>query len=232
VKQACISSTSRSDPSPRQNIDNTSDIPVQSPYLGDASYLLSDDIPQLRPDYNKITAFSSSLAERILNVPELKSLPSELQLSAYIDTYFAYNFHRFPVVNRKDMQGDERSTALCQAICMVGSMMRHPQNDAPLVESEQYYTCAKINVNIGNERDYLTILKIMCLLMMWNIKGHLILTQDCGWQWLGRAIKLLQQVGLHREATYTRLEDQGTARRIAWCIFVSCCDMIRDVQFR
>lgn len=217
MKQACASSTPRSDLSPPD--DESSLIPAQSPYLGDASYLLAD-IPRLRPDYKQTTAFSENITGRILNLPELGVLPAEILMSAYADNYFEYIFHRFPVVNRSDLIGNDRSVALCQAVSMVGSTLRRPQSDAPLAESEQYYTCAKINVNMGNEREYLTILKTMCLLMTWNIKGHLILTLDCGWQWLGRAIKLLQQVGLHREATYSRISDPSTARRIAWCIFV------------
>lgn len=194
-------------------------LPVQSPYLGDTSYLLSED-QHIRTDRQQTNGFASQIRQQILSIPELSFLPSKVQLDAYADAYFKHVFHRLPVVDRSDFNHHALSTPLCQAVCMVGSMMRHPKSEAPFAESEQYYTCAKINSNLESERDYVSILKTMCLLMTWNTKGHLILTLDCGWQWLGKSSRLLHQIGLHHESTYSRIANPGTARRIAWCIFV------------
>lgn len=194
-------------------------LPVQSPYLGDTSYLLSED-QHVQTNHQQTTGFAARIRQQILNLPELKSLPSKIQLDAYADAYFEHVFHRLPVIDRSDFSDHARSVPLCQAVCMVGSMMRHPKGKTPFAESEQYYTCAKMHSNLESERDYIAILKTMCLLMTWNTKGHLILTLDCGWQWLGKSTRLLHQIGLHRESTYSRITNSGNARRIAWCIFV------------
>jgi hypothetical protein len=199
---------------------NLSTMPEQSPYLGDTSYLLPEQ-PSLRPDHESTTVFSARLREQILQIPCLVSLPSGLIFGAYADMYFEYLYHRFPIVQRKELVAETRSTPLCQAICMVGSMLRLPRGSAPLAESEQYYTRAKMLIHLDHESDYMTILKTMCLLMTWNIKGHLILTFDCAWQWLGMACRLLNQMGLHLNRTYARIANPQIARRVAWCIFVS-----------
>lgn len=203
-------------------------IPVQSPYLGDTSYLLPE-MPSLRPDHENTTVFSTRLREQILHLPGLVSLPSDLVFGAYADMYFEHLYHRFPIVQREDLLGDKRSLPLCQAICMVGSMLRVPRGPAPLAESEQYYTRAKTMTHLDVESDYIAIMKTMCLLMTWNIKGHLILTFDCAWQWQGMACRLLHQMGLHRNRTYSRIAKPEIARRLAWCIFVSTPNCVREI---
>lgn len=195
-------------------------MPIQSPYLGDTSYLLPE-MPSLRPDHESTTVFTTHLREQVLQLPGLVALPSKLIFGAYVDMYFEYLGHRFPVVQREDLLAEKRSIPLCQAVCMVGSMLRLPRGPAPLAESEQYYTRAKMLIHLDYEGDYIAILKTMCLLMTWNIKGHLILTLDCAWQWLGMACRLLNQMGLHLNQTYARMANPKIARRIAWCVFVS-----------
>ncbi|KIW13381.1 hypothetical protein PV08_08569 [Exophiala spinifera] len=194
-------------------------MPEQSPFLGDTSLLLHEQ-PSLRPNYESTTVFSTRLTEQILQIPSLVSLPSELVFRAYADMYFEHLSHRFPVVQREDLVVETRSTPLCHAVCMVGSMLRFPRGPAPLAESEQYYTIAKTLIHLDFESDYMAILKTMCLLMTWNIKGHLILTFDCGWQWLGMACRLLSQMGLHLNRTYARIANPKIARRVTWCIFI------------
>lgn len=170
------------------------------------------------------------LRQQILQIPGLTDLPSELLLAAYADNYFEYSFHRLPVVQREDLVPGKRSVPLCQAICMVGSMLRLPRGPAPLAESEQYYTRAKILTHLSDRADYISTLKTMCLLMTWNIKGHLILTLDCAWQWIGLATRLLTQMGLHRDHSYLQMPNRAIVRRIAWCIFVSPKEFHLDPQ--
>lgn len=198
---------------------------THAPYLGDTSYL-QPDTPSLRPDHESTTAYSTMLRQQILQIPGLTDLPSELVLAAYADNYFEYSFHRLPVVQREDLVPGKRSVPLCQAICMVGSMLRLPRGPAPLAESEQYYTRAKILIHLSDRADYISTLKTMCLLMTWNIKGHLILTLDCAWQWIGLATRLLTQMGLHRDHSYLQMPNRAIVRRIAWCIFVSPEDRV------
>ncbi|KIV88300.1 hypothetical protein PV10_07994 [Exophiala mesophila] len=203
------------------NVDQRGErsLPVQSPYLGDTSNLLAER-PTLRPDHENTTVFSTRLREQVLQIPGVVSLPSDLVFEAYADMYFEHLCHRFPVAERQDLFPVKRSIPLCQAICMVGSMLRQPRGEAPLAESEQYYTAAKMLIHLDYESDFIAILKTMCLLMTWNIKGHLILTFDCAWQWLGMACRLLNQMGLHLNQTYTRMANPKITRRIAWCIFI------------
>ncbi|KAJ6128886.1 fungal-specific transcription factor domain-containing protein [Penicillium samsonianum] len=103
---------------------------------------------------------------------------------------------------------------------MVGTMLRHPKGPDILAENETYYYNAKTLIHINHEQDPITVLKVVCLLSTRNIAGPVLLTVDCAWHWLGIAIRLLQQMGLHREEMCVAFASPGIARRIAWCLFV------------
>lgn len=200
------------------NIPTTPSGSVHKQYLGDMMSFLGDT-PAASPGHFNSTSFSKGIDQEILKVTGAALPPPELLLSACADTYFERVFHRFPVLNRADLSG-RPSLALKQAICMIGTMLRHPKGPDVLVESEKYYYRAKSLINTNHEQDLVTVLKVLCLLSTRNIVGPVVLTTDNSWHWSGRATRLLQQTGLHREAVCAGLINSGTARRIAWSLFV------------
>lgn len=176
--------------------------------------------PSIPPNYLRITAISNSRNQEILTTIDPTSSPPAILLNAYIDAYFQHIFHQFPVVDHADLSSSRPSLALQQAICMVGTMLRHPKGPDILAENETYYYNAKTLIHINHEQDPITVLKVVCLLSTRNIAGPVLLTVDCAWHWLGMAIRLLQQMGLHREEMCVAFASPGIARRIAWCLFV------------
>ncbi|RJE23261.1 hypothetical protein PHISCL_04418 [Aspergillus sclerotialis] len=201
------------------NISTTPSGSVHKQYLGDMMSVL-DDTSAASPGYLSSTAFSKGMDQEILKITGAASSPPELLLSACADAYFECVFHRFPVLNRADLSAGRPSLALKQVICMIGTMLRHPKGPDALVESEKYYYRAKSLINTNHEQDPITVLKVLCLLATRNIVGPVVLTTDNSWHWSGRATRLLQQIGLHREAVCAGLTNSGTARRIAWSLFV------------
>jgi hypothetical protein len=188
-------------------------------YLGAMTSILHKS-PSIPPNYLRITAISNSRNQEILTIIDPKSSPPAILLNAYIDAYFQHIFHQFPVVDHADLFSGRPSLALQQAICMVGTMLRHPKGPDILAENEKYYYNAKTLIHTNHEEDPITVLKVLCLLSTRNLAGPVLLTIDCAWHWLGIAIRLLQQMGLHRESMCVACANPGIARKIAWCLFV------------
>lgn len=188
-------------------------------YLGGMTYMLHN-APSIPPNYLRITATSKSRNQEILTIIDPTSPPPVILLNAYADTYFQHVFQRLPVVDRADLSSSRPSVALQQAICMVGTILRHPKGPDILAENEKYYYNAKTLIHTNHEQDPITVLKVMCLFSTRNIAGPVLLTIDSPWQWLVIAIRLLQQMGLHREEICVAFVNPGIARRIAWSLFV------------
>lgn len=134
---------------------------------------------------------------------------------------FQHVFYRLPVLDRADTT-NQSSMALCHAVCLMGSLLRRPRGPTPLAEGEAHYFKAKILLQMDYEKDPIKILKTICFLMVWTVTGPIIFTSNSPWYWHGTAIRTLQQIGLHREATFANYQrNVGSVRRLAWYIFVS-----------
>lgn len=207
----------------REKQDQGPNVPAPEPlhrqYLGGMTCMLHN-APGIPPNYRRITATSTTKNQAILTIIDPMSPPPAILLSAYVDAYFQHVFHRLPVIDRADFSSSRPSVALQQAICMVGTILRHPKGPDILAESEKYYYNVKTLIHTNHEQDPITVLKVMCLFSTRNIAGPVLLTIDSPWQWLVIAIRLLQQMGLHREEMCAAFVNPKIARRIAWSLFV------------
>lgn len=203
-----------------QNSLPTSPERLHSQYIGGIVGVISGP-PSLPPDHAKTAAYSSKMTEAILRISAAAEPPPRILFNACAALYFQRVFHRLPVIDRSDVAAAEPSVALQQAMCMMGAMLRHPRGPDILGDNEKYYHKSKTLIQTSFEQDPITFLKVVALLATRNIVGPVVLTTDCAWHWLGVAIRTLQQTGLHRESVCANLAKPGTARRIAWCFFVS-----------
>ncbi|GAB1205886.1 hypothetical protein APSETT445_004565 [Aspergillus pseudonomiae] len=127
--------------------------------------------PSIPPNYQRITAFSNSRNQEILTIIDPTASPPTILFNAYSDAYFQHLFHQFPVIDHADLSSNRPSLALQQAICMVGTMLRHPKGPDILSENEKYYYNAKTLIHTNHEQDPMTVLKVLCLLATRNIAG-------------------------------------------------------------
>ncbi len=169
-------------------------------------------------------------------------LPPQPIIDALAGIYFQYLYYRIPVVNRSDLFSPCASKLLQQSLCLAGSVLRHPRttHDPAAIQPERFYANAKTLFYTNHEKDPMTVLKSMCLLTLWNVTPPAVITLDCGWSWLGLALRLALQMGLHKESTYAKRSDPSTARRVAWFLFAqdklhAACfgrpQMMRDDDF-
>lgn len=136
-----------------------------------------------------------------MTATEADRLPPQPRIDALASTYFKYLYHRVPVVSHSDILSPCPSQLLQQAVCLAGSMLRHPETPQGTIQSEQYYVNAKTLFYNNHEKDPMTVLKALCLLSLWNMTPPAVITIDCSWNWLGLAIRLAFQMGLHKETT-------------------------------
>ncbi|KAJ6126796.1 hypothetical protein N7523_002408, partial [Penicillium sp. IBT 18751x] len=158
-------------------------------------------------------------SKELLQAVEATSLPPKSQIEAYRDSYFKQHYHRAAIIDRADFSTEHPSLILTQAICLIGSILRYSGIHSPIEESEPYYNKVKALLYANHEPDQRNVLKALCILAFRNITPPKVVSLDCSWQWIGMATRLAQQMGFHREETYTQLPNPGNARRIMWFLF-------------
>jgi hypothetical protein len=167
-----------------------------------------------------VIAAQDHLSKNLIQAISATTLPPKAQVEAFADSYFDRFYHRAPLIDKADLSTEDPSVLVSQAICMVGSLLRHSGPDSPLGDAEHYYGKVKTLLYTNYEPDQRNVLKALCLLSFRNLTPPKVVSLDCSWQWLGMATRLAYQMGLHRESTYAQLPNPGNARRIMWSLFV------------
>jgi hypothetical protein len=194
---------------------------LHSQYIGGIVSVISGP-PSLPSNIARTSAFSTSMAQEIIRITGAADVPPRIMFNASADLYFYHVFYRIPVFDRADVNVETTPIAVQQAICMIGAMMRYPKGPNILEDNEMFYFRTKTLMHNSFAQDPITNLKVLALLSTRNVVGPLVCHSDCSWYWLGIAVRTLQQTGLHKEAVCANALKPGTARRIAWCFFVSC----------
>ncbi|RMJ26354.1 putative transcription factor [Aspergillus sp. HF37] len=168
----------------------------------------------------KAGSFPEHVHNEILRVTDATSLPPPSKIQVFADTYFKHLYHIAPVIDRADLLVEEPSILLLQAICLIGSQLRYPRDQSPTLLSESYYLKIKTLIYAKHEHDNFVILKTLCILCFWIITPPVVVSLDSSYHWLGVAVRLAYQMGLHRESSYSKLSNPGATRRIMWFLFV------------
>ncbi|PGH27756.1 hypothetical protein AJ80_00544 [Polytolypa hystricis UAMH7299] len=161
---------------------------------------------------------------------QLNHLPADIPPPAlqegFKDTYFEYVYTWCPVLERNTSHGEPceyDSILLKQALALLGSRIEPPvmHHATPAI----YYERAKASFYGSREKDPLTCLRALLLLIWWSSPPSTVSTDSDYW-WTGVAIRLGQQIGLHREPQshhgveqMKHYETQGLRRRIWWTLF-------------
>ncbi|KIW31828.1 uncharacterized protein PV07_03421 [Cladophialophora immunda] len=163
---------------------------------------------------------SDLVNRQLLEATAATTLPPPLMVEALTEAFFMHLHPRMPIVDRADVEVAAPSIVLIQALCMVGSLIRHPKGSSPLAETELLYAKVKALLQAGVEKDNLTTLKALCLFSCWNVTPPSVVSLDCAWFWLGATIRFALHMGLHQESTVSKYQSPA-ARRIAWYLFAS-----------
>ena len=128
-------------------------------------------------------------------------------------------FHYCPVLEQRDLTDSSTSIVLQKAISMVANLLR--QDVRGLVIANELYERIKILICMNSERDLAQILKVLCLLTLWNCRPSTpLVSVDGPWHWTGVGLRLAVRMGLHRESTYLNRSDASCLRRMFWYLRV------------
>lgn len=167
-----------------------------------------------------ISTCSSSLDMRssILSLTRADVLPRPSLLQALTDSYFEHVQPFYPVVDREDVSDPSANVLLQQVVCLIGGLTQHNTNNMSFCCSQ--YEKIKTLIYLNYENDHVVLLKSLCLLTCYSVIPSNLVTLDGPWHWLGMAIRLSIQMGLHKNSTYQQRANAGCLRRIFWHLVV------------
>lgn len=190
-----------------------------SSYVGAHTLLAHDAVTEAIAANGALPRFTPQ-TNALLRFAEAAVLPRSPLLAALTESYFQNVFHRYPVANRSDFADPDCSMLLKQAVCMVGSLMRHSSKADGLTYAHTLYEKTKLMLFLNHEPNPIANLAALCLMICWSPNPTDSLSLDCPWQWTGTAVRLALQMGLHKETTYVNQPEAGRLRRIWWTLMV------------
>ncbi|KAK4501477.1 hypothetical protein PRZ48_007286 [Zasmidium cellare] len=151
-------------------------------------------------------------------------LPDAGLTQSFIETYLEVCWTWCPVFDKSDLEDGlivERSPLIANAFALLGSHIRPPLSSAE--NPAKYYRQAKMLFYNDEERDPLANIRATMLFYWWVPRGPSVVHKDASWWWTSVAIKLAQQLGLHREPNDVQKiggpRMQSLRRRIWWTLF-------------
>ncbi|EEH47435.2 uncharacterized protein PADG_03519 [Paracoccidioides brasiliensis Pb18] len=150
-------------------------------------------------------------------------LPPPALQESFMDTYFQYCYPWCPIFESSKLfseQEESNSILLNQALALLGSRIQPPV--LLHVPPSVYYDRAKALFYRNHESNPITCVKALLLFYWWGSAPNSP-SLDTVWWWTGVAIRLAQQIGLHREPKPGQImrpnETPGLRRRIWWTLF-------------
>ncbi|KAF1734788.1 Acetamidase regulatory protein [Beauveria bassiana] len=170
---------------------------------------------------------SSGITPRVklsaLRATDAHRLPKPALRQALFDSFFTNLNYCFPIVSRSDVESPGSSVLLQQAVCLAGSLMRHPSLPDSFPRAQAIYEKIKILICVNFEPNMLTVLKALTFLTLWSPNPPHMVSLDGPWHATGTAVRLAIQMGMHKDSTYANKPDRKCRRRLWWLIFASDC---------
>ncbi|KAK1474423.1 hypothetical protein CTAM01_15905 [Colletotrichum tamarilloi] len=123
----------------------------------------------------------------LVKATQADTLPAPSLRKALTDAFFEFAFPYFPVVDADDLSRGESSILLQQAVCLVGSLMRHDPSSMTL--SYSLYEKIETLIHVEFEKDNVFLLKTLCLLSCWAPASPYLVTLHGPWHWTGMAVR-------------------------------------------
>lgn len=162
------------------------------------------------------------------------SIPEDL-LDTYLETYFEYANVWCPVLDRDVLRSHPEileSPVLQNALALCGTRLRPPL--VTHMDPGVHYNRAKSLLYANCESNPLVQIIAIMLFYWWSPGQPNIAGLDTGRWWVGTAIRLAEEIGLHQEMAPTDSyigETAGLKRRIWWTLFVGASLSNHHPQF-
>ncbi|KAL2827257.1 fungal-specific transcription factor domain-containing protein [Aspergillus pseudoustus] len=202
-----------------QHLDENEDSPPfnQASCYGDTGYmqLLSRDAGIHVPT-------PAASIQQAIPVPVSDSnftISAALQAS-FLESYFAHCHTWCPVLDPDVLLPHlDQSPLLQHALALCGNRVNPPL--IHMQDSADYYAVAKAHFHSGSEKNVFVRLASIMLFWWWSTGSATMLSMDNAWWWTGIAIRIAQEMGLHREPPLSLPRSTaGLRRRIWWTLFI------------
>ncbi|EXJ53483.1 uncharacterized protein A1O5_13259 [Cladophialophora psammophila CBS 110553] len=160
---------------------------------------------------------------KVLKASEADVLPKPAMRRALYDAFFTNLAHVLPLVDRKELESSDSSVLLQQAVCLAGSLLRHPNLPDSFSRTNAFYEKVKLLLCLDTEPDMLSVIKALCILTLWSPHSPETVSLNGAWHATGSALRLAIQMGLHQNSTYEAASDAKSRRRIWWFLYASDC---------
>lgn len=172
------------------------------------------------------TAYQS----KILEASEADLLPRPSERRALYDGFFSSLAHVLPFIDRRELESPGSSILLQQAVCLAGSLLRHPSLPDSFSRTNALYEKVKLLLFLDVESDMFAVLRSLCILTLWSPDPPEIVSLNGAWHATGAALRLAFQMGLHQRSTYDTERDAPNRRRVWWFLHVSGVQPEREVR--
>ncbi|KAK0369220.1 hypothetical protein CLIM01_13417 [Colletotrichum limetticola] len=183
-------------------------------FISHASVLSYDSAIEPMAVYDGLPPRIMQARDVLVKATQADTLPAPSSRKALTDAFFEFAFPYFPVVDADDLSRGESSILLQQAVCLVGSLMRHDPSSMTL--SYSLYEKIETLIHVEFEKDNVFLLKTLCLLSCWAPASPYLVTLHGPWHWTGMAVRLAVQMEIHTQSTYREKDNCGSLRRIFW----------------
>ncbi|KAK1450057.1 hypothetical protein CMEL01_07393 [Colletotrichum melonis] len=190
-------------------------------FISHASVLSYDSAIEPMAVYDGLPPRIMQARDVLVKATQADTLPAPSLRKALTDAFFEFAFPYFPVVDADDLSRGESSILLQQAVCLVGSLMRHDPSSMAL--SYSLYEKIETLIHVEFEKDNVFLLKTLCLLSCWAPASPYLVTLHGPWHWTGMAVRLAVQMGIHTQSSYREKDNSGSLRRIFWHLIVRFC---------
>ncbi|UQC86550.1 uncharacterized protein CLUP02_12052 [Colletotrichum lupini] len=156
-------------------------------FISHASVLSYDSAIEPMAVYDGLPPRIMQARDVLVKATQADTLPAPSLRKALTDAFFEFAFPYFPVVDADDLSRGESSILLQQAVCLVGSLMRHDPSSMTL--SYSLYEKIETLIHVEFEKDNVFLLKTLCLLSCWAPASSYIVTLHEPWHWTGMAVR-------------------------------------------
>lgn len=190
-------------------------------FISHASVLSYDSAAEPMAVHDGLPPRIMQARDVLVKATQADTLPALSLRKALTDAFFEHAFPYFPVIDAEDLSRGESSILLQQAVCLVGSLMRHDPYSMGL--SYSLYEKIETLIHVEFEKDNVFLLKTLCLLSCWAPASPYLVTLHGPWHWTGMAVRLAVQMGIHTQSSYREKHNSGSLRRIVWHLIVRSC---------
>ncbi|KAL2826156.1 hypothetical protein BJY01DRAFT_256093 [Aspergillus pseudoustus] len=131
---------------------------------------------------------------------------------ALLDSFVTHSAHWYPFVTPSQVH--DAPPLLQRALMLSGSLARRIDTVEDLRLPYALYIQAKEAIYASSGRNPIVLLMAITITACWSLRPPSVVSLDGPWHWAGLAIRLALQLGLHRERTYSRLQNPNECRLI------------------